>query len=598
MSVARKKVSVNRPRRPFQVGLVAGLLALGLMAPSPAARAQDAAASLEKEAEKAFGRDELELAGTLYRQAAEIAAGSEEKARLLVTAGSVEHLAGRRDQALFALLEALRAEPNLRFRRDLYDEAFSALFFEAQKRIALEREQLAGDAMREGATHLRDQKWDKARDAFQRALAQKPDQPRALYNLALSQLHLEEDDAALAGFQKLLSLEAASPGSIPGDLRALALTNLGLLYIGQGSYPEAESSLEEAVRLDSSNQPAWSNLGVVRRRLTKKSAAGEAFRRAYDLAPKDPGAINNLALSYMDAQEWMAAVSLLRQATQSHPNHPSLWLNFGLSQLGLGNEVGALESFEATIRTDPDNQGGFAAAAALHLAGYHLKLGEYSAVKRQAGRALTWNPALHNGWFYQGLAQKGLGDLQNARLSLERARDLQPTSAETQNSLGSVYFDLGLFDLAEKAFDLALHLKPELQDAKNNLAAARQARLRGTLGPRGAAGSNTGSPPAAGVSSPAAPPPALAPPPELGLKFSKIDYASLGLSGLMIETVFPGTPAARAGLLAGDLLLRIDGKEIRSEAQLQEMLRALGGRTVPLDLLRANRPTLLRLVLP
>ena len=598
MSVARKKVSVNRPRRPFRVSLVAGLLALGLWAPGLPARAQDAAASLEKAAEEAFGRDELELAGALYRQAAEIAAGSEEKARLLVTAGSVEHLAGRRDQALFALLEALRAEPNLRFRRDLYDETFSALFFEAQKRIVQEREQIAGDAMREGATHLRDQQWTKARDAFQRALAQKPDQPRALYNLALSQLHLEEDDAALAGFQKLLSLESANPGSIPRDLRALALTNLGLLYIGQGSYPEAETSLEEAVRLDPSNQPAWSNLGVVRRRLAKKTAAGEAFRRAYDLAPKDPGVMNNLALSYMDAQEWMAAVSLLRQATQSHPNNPSLWLNFGLSQLGLGNEVGALESFEATIRTDPDNQGGWAAAAALHLAGYHLKLNEYSAVKRQAGRALTWNPALHNAWFYQGLAQKGLGDLQNARLSLERARDLLPTSAETQNSLGSVYFDLGLFDLAEKAFDLALHLKPELQDAKNNLDAARQARLRGTIGPRGTAGSNTGSPPSAAPASPAAPPPALAPPPELGLKFSKIDYASLGLSGLMIETVFPGTPAARAGLLAGDLLLRIDGKEIRSETQLQEMLRALGGRTVPLDLLRANRPTLLRLVLP
>lgn len=598
MSVARKNASSSRRQRPFRVGLVAGLLAFGLQTVGVPARAQDAAAGLEKAAEEAFGRDNLELAGALYRQAADIAAGPSEKARLLVTAGSVEHLAGRRDVALAALLEALRVEPDLRFRRDLYDETFSALFFEAQKRIVQEREQIAGDAMREGATHLRDHQWEKARDAFQRALAQKPDQPLALYNLALAQLHLREVDAAIAGFQKLLSLEAASPGSIPRDLRALALTNLGLLYSDQSAYPEAESSLEEAVRLDPSNQTAWSNLGVVRRRLNKTSAASEAFRRAYDLAPKDPWVINNLALSYTDAQEWMAAVSLLRQATQSHPNNSSLWLNFGVSQLGLGNETGALESFEATIRTDPDNQGGWAAAAALHLADYHLKLGEYSAVKRQAGRALTWNPALPTAWVYQGLAQKGLGDLQNARLSLERARDLEPTSAETQNSLGSVYFDLGLFDLAEKAFELALHLKPELRDAKNNLEAARQAKLRGTLGPRPAAGASPGASPAAGPSRPASPPPALAPPPELGLKFAKIDYASLGLSGLMIETVFPGTPAARAGLLAGDLLLRIDGKEIRSEAQLQEMLRALGGRTVNLDLLRANRPTLLRLVLP
>lgn len=552
----------------------------------PAAQGAAEPSGLEKAAEDAFARDELDLAAALYRQSAEQAADKGEKARLLISAASVDYFAERRDSAVATLLTALRIAPDFRFRRDLYDEGFGSLFFEAQKTIAAERDRLAADALRDGSNFLRDRNWEKAREALERSLASKPDQPKALYNLALAQLHLEMHDEALGGFQKLLSLDAASPGTLAKDLRALTLTNLGLLHIEDESYAEAETALEEAVKLDPANQPAWSNLGVVRRRLGKTVTAAEAFRRAADLAPSDPGALNNLALAYIDAKDWLSAVALLHGATKTYPQSSSLWLNFGLSQQGLGNEQGAIESFESAIRSDPANQGGWAAAAALYLAAYHLKVGSYAAVKQQASRVLGWNPNLVNGWVYQGLAQKGLNDLAGARASLEKARDLDPRLAETHNSLGSVYFELGLFELAQPAFELALHLKPELQDAKTNLEATKQAKARA----------------AQGVKSPAAPrvpaAPALPSAPEIGLRFTKIDYASLGMSGLMIETVFPDSAASRAGLLAGDLLLRIDGREVSSEKQLRDLLAQRHGRSVGVDLLRANRPTAVRLVVP
>ncbi len=69
----------------------------------------------------------------------------------------------------------------------------------------------------------------------------------------------------------------------------------------------------------------------------------------------------------------------------------------------------------------------------------------------------------------------------------------------------------------------------------------------------------------------------MAGPPEIGLRFTKIDYQSLGMSGLMIETVFPDSAAARAGLLAGDLLLRLDGKDVSSEKALHDLLAARAG---------------------
>lgn len=558
---------------------------LALVVAPPALAAEPS--GLEKAAEEAFARDELDLASAFYRQAADQAADRSEKARLLVSAASVDLLAGRSDGALSTVLAALRLDPDYRFPRDLYDESFGALFFEAQKKLAAERDAAAADALREGSVFLRDQKWPEARTAFTRALANRPDQPKALYNLALAELHLNHTEEAVAGFQKLLSLDAASPGTLGRELRALTLINLGLLYIETQAYAEAEAALEEAVKLDPGSQPGWSNLGVVRRRQGKTVAAAEAFRRASDLAPKDPGALNNLALAYIDAKDWLSAVALLHAATKSYPDNPSLWLNFGLSQQGLGNEQGAIDSFEAAIRTDPANQGGWASAAAYYLAGYYLSVKNYGAVKQQANRALGWNPNSVNGWFYLGLAQKGLADLAGARTSLEKARDLDPRLAEIHNTLGSVYFDLGLFDLAEPEFQLALTLKPELPGVGANLEAAKQARIRAALGVKNG-----------GPAAPAAPKAALPAAPEIGLRFTKIDYASLGMSGLMIETVFPDSPAARAGLLAGDLLLRIDGKEISSEKQLREIFGARKGRTVGVDLLRANRPTVVRLVVP
>lgn len=570
---------------------LAAAFALAQEPPAPAAAPGATEPSgLEKAAEDAFARDELDLAAALYRQAAEQAAENGEKARLLVSAASVDHLAERGASAAATLLSALRIDPAYRFRRDLFDESFGALFFEAQKKLAAERDKQSDDALREGSVFLRQQQWDKAREAFAKSLAAKPDQPRVIYNLALSQLHLDQHDEALAGFQKLLSLDAANPGTLAKDLRALTLTNMGLLQIEDQAYAEAETALEEAVRLDAANQPAWSNLGVARRRLGKTVTAAEAFRRAADLAPNDPGAINNLALAYIDAKDWLSAVALLHGATKTYPQNSSLWLNFGLSQRGLGNEQGAIESFEAAIRSDPANQGGWAAPAALYLAGYYLKVGNFAAVQQQANRVLGWNPGLVNGWVFQGLAQKGLKDLQGARQSLEKARDLDPRLAETHNSLGSVYFELGLFELAQPAFELALHLKPDLADAKANLEATKQAKVRLAQGIRSAPAA--GKPPAAPVA------PALPSVPEIGLRFTKVDYASLGLSGLMIDTVYPDSAASRAGLLAGDLLMRLDGREVSSEKQLRDLLAARQGRTVSVDLLRANRPTAVRLVVP
>jgi serine protease Do len=69
--------------------------------------------------------------------------------------------------------------------------------------------------------------------------------------------------------------------------------------------------------------------------------------------------------------------------------------------------------------------------------------------------------------------------------------------------------------------------------------------------------------------------------------------SGLGLArdyGVVLADVFPGSPAARAGLRPGDLVLAMDGKAMENGRQLQVSLyRRLAGDVISLEILRSGR---------
>ncbi len=58
--------------------------------------------------------------------------------------------------------------------------------------------------------------------------------------------------------------------------------------------------------------------------------------------------------------------------------------------------------------------------------------------------------------------------------------------------------------------------------------------------------------------------------------------------GLLVERVTTGTPAARAGLQAGDVVIAADGRPVGDIADLRRALRGREG-TVKLDLVRKGK---------
>lgn len=68
-----------------------------------------------------------------------------------------------------------------------------------------------------------------------------------------------------------------------------------------------------------------------------------------------------------------------------------------------------------------------------------------------------------------------------------------------------------------------------------------------------------------------------------------------GAGGVVLGSIVGGTPASRANLLSGDIVVKCDGKAIADRSAFQAMLRSRAGHPVTLTLVR-NGETLARVV--
>lgn len=546
---------------------------------TPAGSAESQALrQLEQLAEDSFADDDLETAIALYRQLADRLTQTSEKTRNLIIVAFLEHQLGRTNTAIRTVRDALVEDPSYAFKAENYDEGMRGIFYKGQKAAVEERDRLATRAVRLGRERMKEGDNEGASRHFESALEYRPDHAAALYNLAVTDLRNQREEQAEAGFQKLIAL-----GDQAGNqILSLAMTNLGYLYQRRRLNQEAAEILEQAVALNPASQSAWSILGAARRQMGDGQAATEAFRRAYELKPDDSEALGNLAVSYIDAKNWQQAVSLLEKATAADRQNANRWLLLGRARLGAGDRIGtgdgigAVAALESAIRLDPQDSGGWASSAAVELARHYYQTGAYQQALEQADRALSWRQDLVTARIYQGLAREELGDLAAARESLEEAQRLDPTRAATYSNLGSVYYQLGLFDEAVKALERALAIQPDFPDARANLRSVNEGRNR----PRTLTDSRSPRQPAATTRTR-----------RLGVRFADIDYEALGLKGAMIEWVEAGSPASRAGLRSNDLILKVDGRDVANVEQLQRHVasRPLGSR-ITLSLLRDNRP--------
>ncbi len=163
------------------------------------------------------------------------------------------------------------------------------------------REDVFQKAMNEGHSAAWDQAWDQAAEAYSRALAEFPDNPKALSSLGLAQFELQKFNESLLTYQR--AAKATPDDPVPpekiaqlserlGDLKAAIQASLKAaeLYIKR---QESEKALENWLRvtqLDVENIPAHTYLAMVHERLghgeqavTEYLSIASLFQRSGDV---------------------------------------------------------------------------------------------------------------------------------------------------------------------------------------------------------------------------------------------------------------------------------------------------------------------------
>jgi tetratricopeptide (TPR) repeat protein len=233
----------------------------------------------------------------------------------------------------------------------------------------------------------------------------------------------------------------------------------------------------------------------------------------------------------------------------------------------------ALDAARKAIDADPENRQGVALRSAILLSEMYLEAEDPAAALAAANRAVGWDRRSADAWTALGRAQTAADQPASAAASFGRAAELDPDSVDRQLTLGDSLMSNRQLPQAEAAYLRALTLDPEAALATDKLAAVRAqiASQRAIVSGKTRA-------------------PRPISPKKIGLEFAGIDYKELQLRGALVKQVKKKSPAARAGLRKGDLILWIGDYAVLSGKDfLQYLKRSPPGNRLDIEYLRDGR---------
>ncbi len=332
------------------------------------------------------------------------------KARLHATQGDVK-------TALSATLEALELFPD--------DKAFTIL----KARLLIKQKKVA-----------------KARDVFQSLVNLHPRDSHILLPLALTQLELQDLDAAQASLEKLLALGA--------------MTDEAHYYLGRIAQvkEEPEKSLEHYLAMRGGREYLAAQSGVVQVYLkmgqTDKALLHIQKQREQDIQNSQAYFLMEVELLNRTGQ-YEASLAVLNDALKAYNNNTDLRYSRAMVAEKLGDIVQLEEDLAFIIDKNPKN------ATALNALGYTLadrtkRLDEALKLIQQARTISPTDPAIMDslGWVYFRL-----GRMQESLELLKKAYVDFP-DAEVAAHLGEVLWAMGLNKEAKEIWAQGIKKQP------------------------------------------------------------------------------------------------------------------------------------------
>jgi len=152
---------------------------------------------------------------------------------------------------------------------------------------------------------------------------------------------LESDpDAAHAILCGVLDEEPDNP---------LALFGLGALYVKRESWGAAYNLFRRVVQLAPHRAQGWNNLGLCLDWLERHGEARKCFEQALKRRPNDPDYIGNLALTWLEEQNYARAIEIAGKALSIQPGHPGAAAIHGYASLALGDWKAGWKGYEYAL---------------------------------------------------------------------------------------------------------------------------------------------------------------------------------------------------------------------------------------------------------
>jgi len=528
---------------------------------------------LTRLAEERYAEGDIQRSAELYIEIAGYETDPKPRAEALFTAGWLQFLADNRLDAQTTLTESLVLDPDHPFNATLYTPEFEDVYRYALEAAQAQRQQEAANSLRGAERALDAGRSDEARRLLEATLELDPNNATALLYSARSDIDRGDASRALERFERVVTLSYRRATPEMNELRAQALTGMGEIYQRQGRSSDARETLLEATRADPRCAEAWRGLAEVHFENKRYSDAADALERLHELLPDDREGTLRLAEALEKSGRKGQAASMLKVSLQRHPDDASLWLDLGVLEAGDGNLGEAAYAFDRAIDADPENRSGVAVPAAIQLTQVHLRQEEFDLATDAAQRALDLDPLAAQAWQLLGRAQMERADTPGAIASLERAAELDASSVETQIRLAEAYVEADRLQDAEGAYLEALTLDPSTSEATAGLKAARaklnaeRAIVNGRARPRKPIR-----------------------PKQIGIELKELDYEQMQLRGALVKDIDKKSPAARAGLRKGDLILWIGTYSVLSDKDFfQYIKRNPPGEGLDIEYLRDGR---------
>jgi predicted Zn-dependent protease len=171
----------------------------------------------------------------------------------------------------------------------------------------------------------------------------RPDNAWGYYMLGLSSWKSGQLDRARDAFEAAIAKD-------PKQVKSLV--NLSRVLLEQDKPSDALEQIQAAIALDSTNGSSWRVLGRVNARLGKVDEALDAYRRAITIDSTDTWAMNDMGLVLIDNGRYVDAISPLARAIQLDTNNATFQNNLGLALERTGHVTQAKSVFEKALSVD------------------------------------------------------------------------------------------------------------------------------------------------------------------------------------------------------------------------------------------------------